>query len=95
MGSNPVNRTIKAERAFALSAFIFWEGIRKIKCNADERCRRRLDGGELLSAQSADANESRHSDHKTAVFVMKTAVFGAYLYFYKLNIETPILSKIS
>ena len=35
---------------------------RTIKCNADERCRRGLDRGEHLSAQSADANESRHLD---------------------------------
>ena len=35
------------------------------KCNADERCRRQLDGGEPLSAPiGADANESRHSDQK-------------------------------
>ena len=44
---------------------ISFEGeTRTIKCNADERCRRRLDGGEPLSAPfGADANESRHSDH--------------------------------
>ena len=44
--------------------FLFaWCETRKYKCNADERCRRRLDRGEHLSAQCADANESRHSDH--------------------------------
>ena len=44
-------------------AFLFlWSETRTIKCNAGERCRRQLDGGEPLSAQSADANESRHSD---------------------------------
>ena len=31
---------------------------RKIKCNADERCRRRLDGGEPLSAPSAQMQTS-------------------------------------
>ena len=37
---------------------------RTIKCNAGERCRRQLDGGEPLSAPTgADANDSRHSDY--------------------------------
>ena len=37
---------------------------RKIKCNADERCHRRLDGGEPLSApMGADANESLPEYH--------------------------------
>ena len=31
--------------------FLFvWSETRTIKCNADERCRRQLDGGEPLSA---------------------------------------------
>ena len=47
-----------------LSRLLSFEGeTRKIKCNADERCRRRLDGAEPLSAQGAEANESRHLDH--------------------------------
>ena len=29
-----------------------------INCNADERCRRQLDGGDPLSAHCADANQS-------------------------------------
>ena len=43
--------------------FLFvWSETRTIKCDSPvDCCRRRLDGGELLSAQSADANESRHS----------------------------------
>ena len=47
--------------------FSFECETRKIKCNADERCRRQLDGGEPLPAHSADANESRHSGKKLYV----------------------------
>ena len=36
--SNLDTRTKKAERAFVLSAFLFFVEIRKIKCNAGERC---------------------------------------------------------
>ena len=49
--------------------FLFaWCETRKYKCNADERCRRQLDGGEPLSAPTgADANESPHSDQKSRI----------------------------
>ena len=41
---------------------------RTIKCNADERCRRQLDGDEPLSAPTgADANASRHSGHEETI----------------------------
>ena len=41
---------------------------RMIKCNANERCRRQLDGGEPLSAPfGADANKSRHLGKKSRI----------------------------
>ena len=48
--------------------FLFvWSETRKIKCGADERRRRGLDRADPLSAPfGADANESRHSDQKSA-----------------------------
>ena len=44
--------------------FLFvWSETRKIECNANERFRRRLDGGEPLSAPfGVDVNGSRHLD---------------------------------
>ena len=38
--------------------FSFEYETRKIKCNADERCRRQLDGGEPLSAPWAQMQTS-------------------------------------
>ena len=52
--------------------FSFECETRKIKCNADERCRRQLDGGEPLSAPiGAEANESRHSDQKSTMVLIR------------------------
>ena len=49
------------------------------KCNADERCRRQLDGGEPLSAPTgADANESRHSGRNRQFSVRKLAVLTLF-----------------
>ena len=38
----------KKER-LCLSFLFGWQGLEPIRCNANERCRRRLDGGEQLS----------------------------------------------
>ena len=55
--------------------FSFECETRTIKCGADERCRRQLDGGEPLSAPTgADANESRHLGRKRQFSVRKLAV---------------------
>ena len=63
--SSLATRTKSPESAFAESGLFCLYGTRleKFKSNADERCRRQLDGGEPLSAPTgADANESRHSN---------------------------------
>jgi len=64
--------------------FSFECETRTIKCNADERCRRQLDGGEPLSAPiGADASESRHSDH----LPMESWIHGSIGIFF-LMVET-------
>ena len=51
------------------------------KCNADERCRRQLDGGEPLSAPiSADANESPRSGPNRQFSVRKLVIHHNLVY---------------
>jgi len=67
---NPIKQLApnKQKWLYAVSAYFICGETRKSKCNADERCRRQLDGGEPLSAPTgADANESRHSDQKSKI----------------------------
>ena len=65
----------KQKWLYAVSAYFICGETRKSKCNADERSRRQLDGGEPLSAPTgADANESRHSGRNRQFSVRKLAV---------------------
>ena len=51
VGSSPITHPIKKEISSDISFFIWYligNGTRIIPCNADERCRRRLDGAEHL-----------------------------------------------
>ena len=61
-----------------VSVFFVAGGTRRIKCNSPvDCCRRRLDGGEPLSAQSADANESLPVYHeKTTVLIENRGLFS-------------------
>ena len=70
-----------SRNGFMLFLLISFGGARlePSKCNADERCRRQLNGGEPLSAPfGADANESRHSDQKVQNPLLRTLDFFIY-----------------
>jgi hypothetical protein len=63
---------------------------RTIKCNADERCRRWLDGGEPLFAPfGADANESRHSDQIRTKVMIPLVLQLSFFFF----LQNPLCHK--
>ena len=61
VGSSPITHPIKKEISSDISFFIWYlvsNGTRIIQCNADERCRRRLDGAEHLFSPRAKMQTS-------------------------------------
>ena len=53
VGSSPITHPIKSKDTFWYPCFLFCNGTRRTKCNADERCRRRLDGAEPFFSPKA------------------------------------------
>ena len=84
-GSSPASRTKKITDTQTGIRYFFvrWRGLEWCKCNADERCRQRLDAGEpLFLPQRAKMQTSpARADTNAPVFPTKTEAQGYFLSF--------------